>query len=202
MNRGTWQRKLGKTKKTGGILFGMLIAALLSAGSVLAASGHEAAPKGWEATDTYRIMCFVVLVAALFFALRKPVAQALQGRIKGIRDELDELEERKQEAEKKLAQYNEQFSLLDQEAKKIVDGYIEQGRDAQARIIEQAKASAEKLEANARRQIATAFERAKTELQGAILEKAIEKAEAKIMENISAEDQDRLVDEYLEKVVA
>ena len=40
------------------------------------------------------------------------------------------------------------------------------------------------------------------ELQAVIFEKAIEKAEAKIKGEISAEDQDRLVDDYLEKVVA
>jgi F-type H+-transporting ATPase subunit b len=115
---------------------------------------------------------------------------------------LDELEAKKQEAEKVLAQYNERLSLLDQEAEKIKSSYIEQGKEAQARILEQAKASVAKLEANAHRQIETAFERARAELQGVILEKAIEKAEAKIRENISAEDQDRLVDDYLEKVVA
>jgi len=202
MNRGTWQRKLRLTNVTGGILIALLVVMLLSAGSILAASGHQSAAKGWEATDTYRIMNFVVLAVALYFVLRKPVTQALQGRIKGIKDELTELEDKKQEAEKKLAQYNERLSLLDKEAKKILEDYIEQGKDVQARILEQAGASAEKLEAHARRQIETAFEKARVELQGVILEKAIEKAEAKIREKISAEDQDRLVDDYLEKVVA
>ena len=202
MNRGTWQRKLRLTNIAGGVLFGVLFVMVLSAGPIWAASGHQSAAKGWEATDTYRIMNFVVLAVALYFAVRKPVSHALKGRIKGIKDELAELEDRKQEAEKKLAQYNERLSLLDKEAKKILEDYIEQGKDAQARILEQAGASAEKLEAHARRQIETAFEKARVELQGVILEKAIEKAEAKIREKISAEDQDRLVDDYLEKVVA
>ena len=41
-----------------------------------------------------------------------------------------------------------------------------------------------------------------TELLKLLLEKAIAKAEAKIRKKFSAEDQDWLVDEYLEKVVA
>ena len=61
---------------------------------------------------------------------------------------------------------------------------------------------AEKLEAQARRQIETAFQQARAELQAVIFEQAIEKAEAKIREEISAEDQNRPVDDYLEKVVA
>ncbi len=202
MNHGVSQREHRLTRKAGGVFLGALILILFSAGILLASSGHEAAAKGWEATDTQRILNFVVLAAALFFLLRKPISQALQGRIKGIRDELEELEARKQEAEKKLAQYDEQLSLLDQEAEKITESYIAQGKEAKARILEEARASAEKLEAHAKRQIENAFERARGELQGVILEKALEKAEAKIRENISAEDQDRLVDDYLEKVVA
>jgi len=40
-------------------------------------------------TDTFRVMNFTVLAVALFFVLRKPLSQALNGRIKGIKDELE-----------------------------------------------------------------------------------------------------------------
>lgn len=40
----------------------------LFAGVALASSGggHEAAPKGWVVTDTYKVINFLVLVGALF----------------------------------------------------------------------------------------------------------------------------------------
>ena len=203
MNRGMRRAKGLKARMLKGFVYGILVSMSLMVGSVWASSSeHEAAAKGFVITDFYRIMNFVVLAVALFIIIKKWVVPILQDRIKGIKDELEELEARKQEAEQQLAQYNERLSLLEQEAKKIKDSYIEQGKEAQARILEQAKASAEKLEANAQRQIETAFERARAELQEVILEKAIEKAEAMIRESISAEDQDRLVDDYLEKVVA
>lgn len=176
---------------------------LLSAGSVWASSAeHESAATGWVATDTYRIICFAVLLAALVMIIRKWVAPLFQDRIKGIKDQLEDLETRKKEAEKTLATYDERLSLMEKEAQQMVESYIAQGKEAQARIIEQAKTSAEKLEANARRQIENAFLRARAEIQEAILEKAMEKAEAAIRAHISAEDQTRLVDDYLEKVVA
>ena len=203
MNRGTWRKKGLRIRNLIGLACVILVPMVLTAGAVWASSSeHEAAAKGFVATDFYRIMNFVVLAVALFIIIKKFVVPIFRDRVKGIKDELDELEAKKQEAEKVLAQYNERLSLLDQEAEKIKSSYIEQGKEAQARILEQAKASVEKLEANAHRQIETAFERARAELQGVILEKAIEKAEAKIRKNISAEDQDRLVDDYLEKVVA
>lgn len=185
-----------------GALIVLAMVLIMTVGAVWAAGGGDGAPKGWVKTDTFRVMNFVVLVVALFFVLRKPVAQALNGRIQGIKEQLDDLEEKKKEAEKQLAQYNERLSLLDKESEKIVAMYVQQGKDAQARILEEAKASAEKLEAQAKRNIEHTFQQAKLKIQEEILEKAMAKAEAKIAEKITAEDQDRLVDDYLEKVVA
>ena len=171
-------------------------------GITLASSGGEHGTKGWVATDTYRVMNFAVLAIALFFLLRKPVSQALSDRIKGIQNQLRELEEKKKEAEKKIAEYNERLLLLDQEADKIVQEYIKQGEEAKVRILEQAKIAAEKLEDQARRSIEHEFKQAKLELQEDILEKALVKAEEIINNKITTADQDKLIDEYLEKVVA
>ncbi len=162
----------------------------------------ETEAKGWNATDTYRVMNFVVLALALFFLLRKPVSQALGARIKGIKSQLEELEERKKDAEKELAEYNEKLSLLDQEAGKIVQSYIKQGNEAKARILKEAKSAAQKLEEQAKRNIEHEFKRAKLELQEDILEKSLLKAEEIIKYKITAEDQKKQIDEYLEKVVA
>ena len=171
-------------------------------GITLASSGEEHGTKGWIATDTFRVMNFAVLAIALFFLLRKPVAQALSDRIKGIQNQLSELEEKKKEAEKKLAEYNERLSHLDQEADKIIQAYIKQGEEAKVRILEQAKIAAEKLEDQARRSIEHEFKQAKLELQEDILEKALVKAQEIINTKITTADQDKLIDEYLEKVVA
>lgn len=162
----------------------------------------ETEAKGWNATDTYRVMNFVVLALALFFLLRKPASQALGARIKGIKGQLEELEERKKDAEKELAEYNEKLSLLDQEAGKIVQSYIKQGNEAKARILKEAKSAAQKLEEQAKRNIEHEFKRAKLELQEDILEKSLLKAEEIIKNKITAEDQKKQIDEYLEKVVA
>ena len=180
----------------------VVVAILIFSGVAWSSSEGEHEAKGWVATDTYKVMNFTVLVVALFFLLRKPVAQALSSRIKGIQDQLDELEVKKKEAEKKLAEYNERLSLLDKEAEKIVAEYIKQGNEAKARILEEAESEATKLEEQARRNIDSEFKQAKSKLQEEIFEKAIIKAEEMIKSEINTEDQDRLINEYLEKVVA
>jgi F-type H+-transporting ATPase subunit b len=171
-------------------------------GVVLASSGGESGAKGWVATDWYRVMNFAVLAGALFWLLRKPVSKSLDARIKGIQDQLSELEARKKAAEKELAEYNQRFALLEQETEKLVEEYIRQGNEAKARILEEAEQAAEKLEDQARRNIEHEFQQAKLKLQEDILENALVKAEELIKNKITAEDQDKLVDEYLNKVVA
>lgn len=165
------------------------------------AAGHGAT-KHWEATDTYRVMNFAVLAFGLFFLLRKPVSEALNGRIRGIKEQLRDLETQKAEAEKALAGYNTQLAKLEKEAEAIMAEYVRQGNEAKVRILEAAEASATKLEEQARRTIAHEFKQAKQQLQDEVMEKALEKAESLIQAKISADDQNRLVDEYLEKVVA
>jgi F-type H+-transporting ATPase subunit b len=134
--------------------------------------------------------------------LKKPISQALNGRIEGIREQLETLETKKKEAENQLAKYSEKLSQMDQEAKKILSAYIQQGEETKSRLIEQAKLAAEKLEVQAQRNIEHHFQQAKQKLQSELIDKALVKAEVMIKESISDKDQERLVEEYLDKVVA
>jgi F-type H+-transporting ATPase subunit b len=180
---------------------------ILNIGAVFAASEGEhddehAAPKGWVATDTFRVMNFAVLAIVLFFLLKKPVSQALGARIKGIKDQLEELEEKKKTAQKQLAEYNQKLSTLDGEAEKIIQEYIKQGEEAQKRIIKEAEETATKLEEQAKKHIEHEFKQARDQLQEEVMQRALAEAEEIIKRKITAEDQERLVDEYLKKVVA
>jgi F-type H+-transporting ATPase subunit b len=175
---------------------------VFSISTALCASGEGSGTKGWVSTDTFRVMNFAVLVIALVFVLRKPLSQALSSRIKVIKEQLEDLEVQKTEAEKQLAEYNQKLAQLEKEAEKIVEDYIRQGHEAKARILKEAEASAEKLQVQARRNIEHEFGQAKLELQKEIFEKSLAKAEEIIKGKITGEDQDRIVDEYLKKVVA
>lgn len=190
----------------------VLAAALLLlcfAGGGLSSTGGEqgtehAAPpaKGWQATDTYKVMNFVVLAVALVFLLRKPVKQALGDRIQNIKDQLSELEARKTAAEAELAKYNQKFQKLDQEAEILIAQYVQQGEEAKVRILKEAETAAAKLQEQARRNIEHEFKKARQGLQADVLEKALAKAEEMVRDRISDGDQERLVDDYLSKVVA
>jgi len=180
------------------------------AGMVMASSGgheshdsHDAhAEKTWVSTDTYRVMNFLVLVVALFLLLKKPASQALNARISEIQDEMKNLESEKSEAEKKLADFKQKFSEMENEAKQLVDDYIKQGEAAKQRIIDEAKLTAEKMQAQAKKNIEQEFKLAKKALQEEMMDKAIALAENIIKDNITNDDQDRLIGEFTHKVVA
>ncbi len=187
--------------RTGTVVVMVMVLLLLGfTGGALGSSAGEQVTKGWAATDTYKLMNFALLIIVLFFLLRKPVSQAMNDRIKGIKAQLSELEAKKNEAQKELAEYNKKFLHLEQESEKIIAEYVKQGNEAKARILEEAKIAANKLEEQAYRNIEHEFEKAKLKLREEVLDQALDRAEKIIQKKITAEDQSRLVDEYLEKV--
>ena len=181
---------------------GVIFLLFVAFGNAAAASGEDGGSKGWGKLDWFRLMNFALLLAILVFLLRKPIAQTLSARIKSIREQLESLEAQKAEAEKQLAEYNDKLSKLESEAKKIVESYIKQGKEAKAKILKETQTAAEKLQAQARRNIEHEFEKARQELQREVLEKSLAKAEETLKKEITDRDQDKLVDEYLKKVVA
>jgi F-type H+-transporting ATPase subunit b len=187
-------------KRRGAALLAAAAGLLLAAAG--AASGADAGHQGFATSDWYRVMNFAVLAVVLFFLLRKPIPRALNSRIQGIQDQLKDLEAKKAEAEQQLSEFNQKLGDLEKEAERIVSDYVRQGHEAKARILKEAEAAAEKIRTQAGRNIEHEFEQAKARLQREIFEKSLAKAEAALKGRITGQDQDRLIEEYLQKVVA
>jgi F-type H+-transporting ATPase subunit b len=179
----------------------MVVSILLAFGSVWASSEAEQGTAGKGMDLLWRTLNFGVLAAVLIFLTKKPIAQALAGRRQGIKDQLDDLERQKREAEKQLAENKEKLALLDSEVEKIMAEHIQEGEAAKARIIEEAKAAAEKLQEQAKKNIEHEFQKAKQQLRAEMADEAVSMAEELIKKRIKDEDQERLIDEYLTKVV-
>lgn len=187
-----------------GLGWAAAVAALIavSSASAWAAAGGDGGHGGLSSSDWYRIMNFAVLALALVFLLRKPIPRALNSRVQGIQNQLNDLEAQKAEAEKRLAECNQKLGALEKEAERIMSDYLRQGQDAKARILQEAEAAAEKIQAQARRNIDHEFEQTKARLQRDIFEQSLAKAEALLKQNVTTEDQSQLVEDYLQKVVA
>ncbi len=195
-----------KIKKATMILFiflsFFLILSTVAISSSASHEGEEAGPKGWVKTDTFRVMNFAVLAIGLFFLLKKPLSEGLESRIKRIREEIDNLEKKKLEAEEELMVYKSKFDNLYKEENNIIDDYIKQGEEVKVKILREAEESVAKFKRQANKNIEYEFDKAKKELKFDLIAKSLMKAEELISANINFKDREKLADEYLKKVVA
>ena len=173
-------------------------AILMTAGMVWASEGGKSMwPDFWQ-----RVLNFAILLTVLVIVFKKlDVKSFFTKRTESIANTLNELEVKKAEAEKTYEEYKQKLSQLDKETDRILQDYIEQGEREKARII----ANAEKVAAEIREQtdiaIGQEIKSAKEGLQAEIAELSVTAAEALLKEKIGAEDQQKLVDDFMTKVV-
>ncbi len=144
---------------------------------------------------------FSILVIVLVKYLRKPISDGLRGRTEQIQARFDELEEKRKEAEKKYADYERKLSGLEDEAKRILTTFVEQGQAEKEKIITLAHEAAERIKAQAEFYVQQELAKAKVALQKEMADSAVAAAEELIRKNLTEQDHHKLISEYLERVV-
>ena len=172
-------------------------------------AAHEAAPAEQHGADAehgvfsglfWPTLNFIVLAGGLWWFLRKPFGNHLRDRHTSIRKELVEAANVKAAADAQLEEINRKLRALPGE----IDALKERGaREIQAeeeRIAAAADADRERLLEQTRREIALQLRIAKRELVEHTANLAVQLAGDRLQRQIRADDQDRLVDRYLEQV--
>ena len=149
----------------------------------------------------YRVLNFGIMVGVLYFLLRKPIKQFFSKRSETIANTLSDLETKKREAEKTYEAYKQKLAQLEEETDRILQEYAEQGEREKARIIANAEKAALEIREQTEIAIAQEIKSAKVELQREIAELSVTAAEAMLREKIKEEDQQKLVDDFMEKAV-
>ncbi|MDP2993281.1 MAG: ATP synthase F0 subunit B, partial [Deltaproteobacteria bacterium] len=88
-----------------------------------------------------------------------------------------------------------------QEAKKVIQEYIEQGEAEKKRIIEDAEKAAESIRKQAQFAVEQEMKRAKRALSAEAAELSVKLAEDIIKKNLNESDHRKLINEYIAKVV-
>ncbi len=203
MKQGTnWQVKLKPVLIVVGVGLVMTmftafgLAAEGSAGAHHADTGKQMKDFGW------RVLDFAVLVGIIIWALKKAnVKGALADRRTGVERALHEAEAAREAAEKKFAEYSDKLARANQEIDEIYAAIKREGEAEKARIIAEANMSAEKIREQAKQAATQEVQLARVQLRQEAARLAIELADQTLREKISIADQDRLVGEYLTKVV-
>jgi len=138
----------------------------------------------------WRCLDFAALVVVMVWAVKKADMKALR-----------EADEMKAAAEKKFAEYNARLAQANAEAEELQKVIREEGLAEKARIVAEAKAAGERIKSQAQVMADQEIVRARTELREEAARLAVQLAEQTLKGAVRADDQDRLVGEYLTKVV-
>lgn len=149
----------------------------------------------------FRVVNFILFIGILIYAAGGKIKAFFVGRRSQIKDDLDNLQARQAEAEKKLKGVEQSIANLEQEKKAILEEAEQQGQALREAIIEKAKQDAESLKEQAKRTAANEAKGALDDMRAEVAELVVAAAEKIVREKLSDAEHDKLVDEYLNKVV-
>ena len=180
-------------------LFSFLILAsvfyLVSPAFAADEGGHDGGGMIW------RIINFAILAAAVFFIVRYfKVKDFFANRRESIKAELEEAKRAKEEADKKVKEFEHKLTLLDKKIEEIYKEIRIEGEIEKKKIIEEAIKLADKIKEQARFTAEQEIKKAREEIKGEIAKVAVEMAEEILRNEMTAADHERLIKEYLEKV--
>ncbi len=182
----------------------LLLAGLAAIG--FASEGAEGSHNSHAALQmkdlAWRTLNFALLAALVIWIIKKfKVGQLLADRRAGIEKALQEAVKAREAAEKKYAEYSDKLSRATKEIDEIYASIKKEGELEKERIIAEARVSAEKIKQQAEQTAAREVLKARAELQAEAARLALQLAEQTLREKVGKDDQNRLVGEYLTKVV-
>ncbi|MCF8039345.1 MAG: F0F1 ATP synthase subunit B [Desulfohalobiaceae bacterium] len=181
---------------------------LITGVSLLLAAGAWAAENGGEASSAaawkdfgWRVLNFVLFAAIIYKLAGKKIKEFFSGRRQQISSELDDLESRKSKAKSKLSEVEKSISDMESKRQEIIDQAKKQGESLRQGIIAKAEEDAEKIKKQARMKAEQERRQTMDALRSEMADEIVDSAEKMIKEKLGKKDQEKLIDNYLTKVV-
>ncbi len=159
-------------------------------------SAEKVKDLGW------RIVNFIALMIILVKFAAKPIGAGLAARQKKIKTEIEDLQLKRADAEKSYNDFQAKLASVESEIDKIVDRAIAQAEIEKVKIIEKAEQTAQDIKRSAEMAIQNELTEARRILKNEVADQAAVMAEKLIVNNLTAEDQVKIIDNYLAKVGA
>lgn len=165
------------------------------------AGGAEAA-HGLNWKDLLlRVVNFALVVGVIAKVAGKKIVGFFRGRVTQIENQMSDLDVRKAEAAKRLADIEASISNLAAEKARIEDEYRRQGEALRDSIVAAAEAKAVQIREQAVAAAAVEARQAVEKIRAELADSVVAAAKATLEKKLTAKDQEKLVDEYLTKVV-
>lgn len=165
-----------------------------------ASEAEAAEPINWVDFGE-RTVAIAIVVVVLVKLLKKPIANFLDARREEIKRLLAELETKTAEAKAENERVQVKLATLEEETQKIFDELIAEGEAEKQKIIAAAHREAAYIQQQAEVAIEQEVQSARNKLKDEVAELSVAAAESIIQKKIRAEDQRRLIDEFMTKVV-
>ncbi|MEJ5328837.1 MAG: ATP synthase F0 subunit B [Desulfobaccales bacterium] len=181
-----------------------LMTLLLGVAQVALAAGggdHGGVTEAKMQDLIWRTFNFIVFAAILIKLAVRPAKEFFASRAQSIAQSLEELEAKKQAAEAALAAAETRLKEVEKERERLIQQFVAEGELEKAAILKKAEMVAQRIKEMARMTIEAETKRAAQELKREVAEEATRLAEKMIREKLTFTDHQRLVEEYLEKVV-
>ena len=169
------------------------------------ASGGEGGGEGggnkwfdfaWKAFNA------ALLIGFLAWLLAPKIKSFFAGRRQEIKESLESATVQKAEAEKQYREYAEKIDKASQEIDGIFEMIKAQGVVEKQKIIEDATKVAQKMKEDAQARIEQELKKASGQLRSEAVVLAVQMAEEILKKNITAQDHEAMVKEYMDKVVS
>jgi len=188
------------------VFFAVILTALAISSIAFASSGG-ADRAGWFLQDyqleryIFRLVNLAIFIGLIWKLGGAKIKEFFVGRRDGIKQDLDDLQSRQVAAEKKLKEVEAGIANMAQEKQGILDEAKQQGESIKEAIIAQAHKDADALKEQAKRTASNEAKAAIDTIRAEMADLVIAAAEKIVVEKLSAADHDKLVDDYLTKVV-
>jgi len=145
---------------------------------------------------------FLILLAVMWKFAFPAVAKAMEARTQKIRDNLDEAERTKAEAQRILEDYQRQLADAKNESARIIDEARQTAEQMRRDLMVRAEAEVGELRDRSRQEIEAAKDRALADLRTQVSELAIGAAEIVVQRNLDRDTNRALVERFIEQVGA
>jgi F-type H+-transporting ATPase subunit b len=148
----------------------------------------------------YAGFAFIVLFVLMYLFAFPAVKKAMEGRTQRIRDNLDEAERTKSEAQRVLDEYQRQLADARSESQRIIEEARQTAEQMRRDLIARAEAEAAEMRERNRAEIEGAQSRAMADLRAQVSGLAIELAEKVVERNLDRDTNLALIESYINQV--
>ena len=148
----------------------------------------------------WTIISFFLLLALLWKVAYPQILKGMKKREETIKQQFEEAQKTKKEAENLLEDYKRQLAEARSEAQKIINEGKSLGENMRKEIVQKAQAESNQIIKRAQEEIELQKQKAILELQEKIADLSIMAATKIINKSLNTEDNRRLVEEYVSKV--